>query len=239
MSACQQYQIRLELVSWASDDLPATDTPLESNIQGIILTGNVTQGVVEHFRNRGLKVVVLGNYDVPNVHTVEIDAFHAGGSVAKRVVEEGHKEIAYLLRQPAVFLEREYLMGLRDGLTLHGLELLSSRIIPVSETLTSYEVAAELLLKMKPRVTAVVSNSSSIAEGCFGEVRVRVQSDEKQIPMFYGISLSQMKPLNPRLALLGLASERCGCLAVTKLCQLVAGEEAPVYATVVRAEEWF
>lgn len=235
IDACQERGIRVELRSISSKDF-GSGSLLPSDIDGVILTGEVNQDLVDFLMSHGHRVVVLGNYNVTNVHTVELDTFRAGKSIAQRMLDDGHHSAAHFLRDPRNFNERQFLMGLRDSLETGGVTLPETRIFHIQKLTEGITGAVRSIMDANPQITAITSNSVNTAEACLSEIRSL--PGKKHIPMFYSIAALPGEPAPERCHLLDPGAARCGRLAVSKLCQIIDHPLETPYASVIQATGW-
>jgi len=236
MNACSQRKIRLEVKSIPPEEpLAEVDLPSE-NIDGVILTGDFQQDTVDFFLKFNPNLVLLGNYPFHHAHSVEIDVFGMGESTARRLVEDRHSNIVHLLRFPKNYYERQFLMGLRDGLEVHGIQLPASHILQITDLAGSIVDTAKLVCSLRPAITAVTSHAANITEACLTEIRC--QQGGRKVPAGFGVGMISGERPAPGLCLLDAGSERCGWLAVEKLCQIRDNPPPFPFASVLSPAGW-
>jgi LacI family transcriptional regulator len=237
MSACRERDVRLELVSLSSEEILADAVPAATlkETDGIILTGVLRQEIVNYFVDRGIKVVVLGNYDVCNVHRIEMDIVKCGGRIGERIVADGHKEVVGILGDHNNYYEREYLMGIRDVLELNGLHLPASHVFyaDYQNLFASVSKVVQKILTKHPKVTAIFSHAREFADTLQAEFRAQ---SSKKLPDIYLVKSSPKDSLSPHLRMLNLNLERCGRLAVSRLHGIIKAPESVIYSTVLEPE---
>ncbi len=218
MKACAHAKIRIEVRSLdAGQGLEKSGFSFKG-IDGVILTGNLTRSLVDTFRDAHPRLLLLGNYPCPEIPSIELDVFGNGEAMAARLAAEGHRHIAHILRFPRNYYERQFLMGLRDGLEARGLSLPANRILRIEDLTDSIVGAAEAIRGMRPPVTAIVSHAANIAMGCLTEIRC--QEGGKTSLSGYSVGMISGERDVPGLKLLDVGAERCGILAVRRLCEL-------------------
>lgn len=238
MSACSQRKIRLEIKSIQPDEiLSNADLPL-SETDGVILTGEFQKDAVDFFLNANPNTIILGNYPFPHVHRVELDVFGTGEITARRLVEDGHRHIVHLLRFPKNYYERQFLMGLRDGLEMYDIPLPSSHILRIENMAESITDIVDRILKIEPTPTAITSHASNIAEACLTEIRCRQGNRSGTSPIGYAVGLLSNERTRPELHILNMGLERCGWMAVERLCQIRDCPPPFPYASVLHAAGW-
>ncbi len=243
MEACQEKRIRLELASISSSDVLSGEIShaIPPETTGVILTGNLNQELVDRFRSQGLKLVALGNYDLSGINKIEVDIFRAGGMVARRAIERGHKEVAAVLGNPQNYFERHYLMGIRDTMEMEGLELPQSRVY-YSDDRDLFGSMAKIVDKMitaKTSPTAVICHAVNVAEAFLAEYRGHAKSrSNNQLPAIFGVKSSSKELPNPYISMLSINLEQSGRLAISELCQIAKNREHPVYSAVLGSVEW-
>lgn len=238
MSACNQRKIRLEVKSIQPDEILASAELAPSNLDGVILTGDLTKEMVDFFQQANSNLVLLGNYPFQHIHSVEIDVFGMGERVAQRLVEDGHKHIVHLQRFPKNYYDRQFLMGLRDGLEVHGIRLPASHVMQVAD-MTAAPLAAQQVREMQPAITAITSNASNIADSCLTEIRCQQGGGgRKGIPKGYAVGLLSNESSTMGLHIFSMGMERCGWLAVEKLCHIRDTPPPFPFASVLPAAGW-
>lgn len=235
--ACQKRGIRLDLRTVSSGAFFSGDW-IPGDIDGVIITGAVNQKQIDFLKERGLRVMVLGNYDVSDVHAVEIDTFRAGRTIAQRIVEDGHQSVACVLRDATNFNERQFLMGLHDGLHQAGIRLSEERVFCVKNLRESVVQAIRGIIALEPAATAAVTHAANTAEACLSEIRCHRSADRRPDPEFYSVAILPDEPAPKGLHLLQSDGARCGRLAVDRLRQIV--NQAPEFpsTTMLRMSGW-
>lgn len=238
MGACEERKIKLELKSFdvasASVSAPVSDFAAD----GVILTGDLNQESLEYFLKSHPKVVVLGNYSFFNVDRVEFDVFGIGEMIAENLVARGHKHVAHILRDPKNYFERQFLMGIRDGLEVHGLKLADSQVFRADNLFGSITKVAAQILESTPTPTAITCDASNVAEACLTEMRLHQARNNREVPEIYSMAISKYDRAPAGVHLLNLGLERCGWLAVERLCQIFDTSSPFPFSSVVQPTGW-
>jgi DNA-binding LacI/PurR family transcriptional regulator len=114
---------------------------------------------------RGLPVVLCDwqeNEASLQIPQVSVDFRHAGSLAAQHLIEAGHRQIAIIFDEPQQTLRFE---GFQATLLEAGIELPSSMIQRGNSTLESGYTAAQKLLAVSPRPTAIFATTDWMALG--------------------------------------------------------------------------
>ncbi|MBI4025410.1 MAG: LacI family DNA-binding transcriptional regulator [Verrucomicrobia bacterium] len=143
---------------------------LYPKVDGLLLKGSLPKDFVKQVAAK--KPVVLLATTVPEAQVSEVsDDGHAGiFSTTAYLVEQGHRHIAYALRDENPHNERfhQRYLGYRDALAASGLKIPASyETIPstarLSSEIKSYAGLWDILWALKPRPTAIVCNADLTA----------------------------------------------------------------------------
>jgi len=236
MQACEQRDIRLEVKSISKSDNLAAYNSEDFRMDGNILTGELDRAMVERFLEINPRTIVLGNYRFPHVHSVELDVFGMGETVADQLVKDGHQRVAHLLRDPKSYYERQFLMGLLDGLSIHGIH--PPQQLQVDNLFESVSATVGAIRKMRTPVTAVTSAVPNVSQACLNEMRVHQADNTVPLPIFYTTNMISEEHSTPSLRIIDAGLQRCGILAVERLSQIHASTSSFPFAAIVPAAGW-
>ncbi|MEU1538778.1 LacI family DNA-binding transcriptional regulator [Actinacidiphila glaucinigra] len=96
---------------------------------------------------------------------VDVDGAAGVGAAVDHLVARGHREIAFLGMEEGSGPGQDRLLGWRLAMGRHGLVARNSARSP--DTIDDSAVAAAELLRARPRPTAVVAASDTLALGCY------------------------------------------------------------------------
>jgi LacI family transcriptional regulator len=136
--------------------------------QGIIFDSFNPDASYREAAQFGLACVSVNHY-TPLFTSVVSNNFDGAYQVAKRLIEAGHKKIAFILGKSSHQTNMERLSGIRTLYTALDLYLRPKYLIPSDWTFTSGAEAAEKILAMKSaeRPTAVFAFNDDLAYGCY------------------------------------------------------------------------
>jgi LacI family transcriptional regulator len=145
-----------------------TETILGAVPQGIIFDSFNPDASYREATRFGLACVSVNHY-TPLFTSVVSNNFDGAYQVAKRLIEAGHKKIAFILGKSSHQTNMERLSGIRTLYTALELYLRPKYLIPSDWTFTSGAEAAEKILAMKSveRPTAVFAFNDDLAYGCY------------------------------------------------------------------------
>ncbi|MDR2303510.1 MAG: GntR family transcriptional regulator [Treponema sp.] len=136
--------------------------------QGIIFDSFNPDASYRESARFGLACVSVNHY-TPLFTSIVSNNFDGAYQVAKRLIEAGHKKIAFILGKSSHQTNMERLSGIRTLYTALDLYLRPKYLIPSDWTFTSGTKAAEKILAMKSsdRPTAVFAFNDDLAYGCY------------------------------------------------------------------------
>jgi LacI family transcriptional regulator len=145
-----------------------TETIRGATPQGIIFDSFNPDASYREAAQFGLPCVSVNHY-TPLFTSIVSNNFDGAYQVAKRLVEAGHKKIAFVLGKSSHQTNMERLSGIRTLYTALDLYLRPKYLIPSDWTFTSGTEAAEKILAMKSseRPTAVFAFNDDLAYGCY------------------------------------------------------------------------
>jgi LacI family transcriptional regulator len=136
--------------------------------QGIIFDSFNPDAYYREAARFGLACVSVNHY-TPLFTSIVSNNFDGAYRVTKRLIEAGHKRIAFVLGKSSHQTNMERLSGIRTLYTALDLYLRPKYLIPSDWTFTSGAEAAEKILAMKSaeRPTAVFAFNDDLAYGCY------------------------------------------------------------------------
>jgi LacI family transcriptional regulator len=145
-----------------------TETIRGAMPQGIIFDSFNPDASYRESAQFGLACVSVNHY-TPLFTSIVSNNFDGAYQVAKRLIEAGHKKIAFILGKSSHQTNMERLSGIRTLYTALDLYLRPKYLIPSDWTFGSGTEAAEKILAMKSseRPTAVFAFNDDLAYGCY------------------------------------------------------------------------
>ncbi len=163
---------------------PATElaqlhTLIANRVGTIIVAGS---GYVDHssqaaarreldmFRRNGGRAAAIGRHHL-GVDSVRPDNVAGGESIARHLVELGHRRIAIASGSPELTTVADRLQGICRVLDAHGIEPRDRPIVEVEFTLEGGRAAAGRIIDEHPDVTAVIALNDAMAIGVLSVLR--------------------------------------------------------------------
>lgn len=193
----------------------------------ILLNGRLPVGLVAE-TPRGAKpppIVVaceyLTNRDLP---TVQIDNIEAARKATEHLIDQGHRRIGFITGPMWNVLSRDRLHGYRDALLDNGLAFDESLVVSGNFSIPSGIAAAQLLLGLAKRPTAIFASNDEMAFGAIRAARdlgLRVPRD-LSVMGFDDIRFSAY--VDPPLTTVRQPGLEIGRTAMTMLLRILNGE---------------
>ncbi len=141
---------------------------LDEGVDGVILSAplNTSQRVRELLRERGaIGVAVADTEPHPQLSCVKIDDFAVARAMTEHLIAAGHRHIGFIAGDPRQSDSHARLAGFRAAMTGAGLDHAPDLVAQGHYTYHSGLVAAERLLAVHPRVTAIFASNDDMAAG--------------------------------------------------------------------------
>ncbi len=142
-------------------DSPLFERPMIDGILFADIDNDIN--VVKRAINRGLPTLVLNNYLKQPVNCISIDNYQAAIDAVERLVTLGHHRIATIAGEQMTQAGQNRLMGFCDALETIGIAIPKSYIAYGNFLRTPARKAAERLLAMKDRPSAIFAASDVMA----------------------------------------------------------------------------
>lgn len=142
-------------------DSPLFERPM---VDGILFADiDNDMNVVKRAINRGLPVMVLNNYLKQPVNCIAVDNYQAAVDAVEKLATLGHQRIAAIAGEQMTQAGQTRLMGFCDALEAIGLKIPKQYITYGNFLRTPARKAAERLLSLKDRPTAIFAASDVMA----------------------------------------------------------------------------
>jgi LacI family transcriptional regulator len=170
------------------------------------------------YREAGGRVAVIGRHHV-GADAVLPDNVAGGRSVARHVLELGHRRIALVSGSLQLTTIADRLAGIDEAFADHGLSREDAVLIEAPFTREGGRAAAEQLLDRHPDVTAVIALNDDMAIGVLSVLRSRGVSvpQEMSVTGFDDVAVAQ--DLSPSLTTVRLPMMQFGEMAVALALQ--------------------
>jgi LacI family transcriptional regulator len=124
------------------------------------------------FRRNGGRVAAIGRHHL-GVDAVRPDNVAGGESIARHIVDLGHRRIAIATGSPALTTVADRLQGIHRVLDEHEIEAQHRPVIEVPFTLRGGRAAGERILDEHPEVTAILALNDAMAIGLLSALRAQ------------------------------------------------------------------
>ncbi len=149
-----------------TDDEEAADMLIESNVDGVILPAPLgdCQPLVDKLRKANIAMIAAGSIrPAPSLPSIGIDDFGAAREMTLHLVSLGHRRIGHISGKPNHAAKGLRLDGYKSALKQVGIEVDESLIVGGNFTYHSGLEAAEQLLALEDRPTAVFASNDDMA----------------------------------------------------------------------------
>lgn len=181
---------------------------------------------LESFSKRGAAIVTMGRHLFPSL-AVEVNNEQAVRDATEYLISLGHRSIAYVSGPAHVTTSELRLRGFRAALEAHNLELDQEFVLPGSYTYTSGLIAAEHVVSLTHKPTAILASNDMMAIGCavgLRQVGWRIPSDVSLM------GIDDITPavfVDPPLSTVALPLYKQGAIGMEYLVKLRNGAVSP------------
>lgn len=205
---------------------------------GVILTPSVSEDdrLADLLRQTDCAFIRIASVELDDRAHMIISNDRLGGlAAARHLTELGHTDIAFISGRPGFRSSEERRAGLEEGLREAGLELLPHFTFEGAYTFDSGLAAAERMLSLKNKPTAVFAANDEMAAGVLQAVRSRGLSVPADLSVMGYDDFNVATAVSPRLTTIHTPTWEIGRLAAAKLMH--TREENPQF-TVDETEPW-
>ncbi|MGA9658505.1 MAG: LacI family DNA-binding transcriptional regulator [Asticcacaulis sp.] len=167
-SSQSNAQLLIESCVGPEGAAPALEKMKQSGCDGVILSSPLSDStrVAAMLRDMNMPFVgVAMSRPDPEVSCVAIDDFKAAGAMTRRLIELGHCEIGFIKGPANAYASQMRYQGFEDAMHKAGLDIQPDFIGQGSFTYRSGFDAAERLLAVKTRPTAIFASNDDMAAG--------------------------------------------------------------------------
>lgn len=138
---------------------------LESGVDGIILSPPLcdSQPLLDMITATGTLLIVVANWQPTGVSVVRIDDQEAAASMTRHILSLGHKRIGFIVGNPTHKASEQRLLGFRGAIAAAGLDWTDALVAQGQFTYRSGLAAAEVLLDLPDRPTAIFASNDDMA----------------------------------------------------------------------------
>lgn len=165
-------------------------------VDGVILMYSVIDnGILEIVKEMRIPAIIIGKpIETDGILYVDNDNVDASCKVTKRLIEKGHKKIAFISGPFKFVVSLDRLDGYRSALIQNGLEFDKNYIIEGEFSRDSGFESMEKLLSLKERPTALVLTDDVMAFGAIDAIkqaRLRIPEDIEMVS-FNNVPLAEL-----------------------------------------------
>ncbi len=212
---------------------------LERNVDGVIIAGKVSPGLIDFIDSFGLPVVLV-DYQTPKKQHSAVLMDNRGGahSAVEHLIAAGHRAIGFIggdLGHPSI---TERLLGYREALEEHGLARDSLLVSGNEPELRSEDGAnaTKKLLERGVKPTAIFAANDAMAIGSLRYLRQRGVRVPQDIAIVGFDDIEMSLHVDPPLTTVRVFKEEMGKLAVIRLVDMIKSKQRLVVTTLVPVE---
>jgi len=196
---------------------------LGRGVDALVLIGTAREAeIYDLLRRRGLPFVLVWNYrkDWPGV-CVGFDNRAAAREIAGRVLALGHRRIA-MISGITAWNDRaaDRVLGVQEALSAAGLALEAPRLVEAEYTLEAGREAAERLLALEPRPSAIICGNDVLAVGAIQGVRALGLAVPRDVSVTGFDNIELARVVEPALTTVHVPHRRMGRAAARLLLDM-------------------
>jgi LacI family transcriptional regulator len=193
---------------------------------GLFLIGSARpQSTYDFLRRRNIPYVLTWNLDDTNDHFVGFDNIGAAASIAEKVLEFGHREIAMIAGITSMNdRAADRVEGVKSAMRRASLDMQTFDVIETPYTFEDGARAFESLVKRNPRPTAVICGNDVLAVGAIRRAKALgfAVPGDISITGFDDIDIASF--VEPPLTTVHVPHRRMGTAAAQMLLRLIAND---------------
>ncbi len=149
----------------AAEEEAAVRDLLASGVEGIILSPPLcdSQALLDLITASGTLLIIVANYQPDDVSVVRIDDLEAAAAMTRHILSLGHTRIGFIVGDPAHRASGQRLAGFRAAMADARLDKVDEYIVQGAFTYRSGLFAAEKLIAMPERPTAIFASNDDMA----------------------------------------------------------------------------
>lgn len=159
---------------------------------------------------------------LPHVETANREAARA---MTERLIEQGHRRIAYVAGPAANVLEHDRFAGYREALEAHGLPFDAALVRPGDFSIRAGEEAALALLALPERPDAIFACNDAMAMGAIRALTAAGLSAPGDVSVAGFDDIEFAAAYNPSLTTVRQARTEIGARAAAMLVDLIEGRQ--------------
>ena len=208
---------------------------VQRNVDGFIYTTMFHREIQTPDYLKKQKVVLLDCVDANKVHqSVVPDEYQGATDAVQHLVDQGHRQIAFIGTSENTIAGNERLRAFKDVLKKNKIDLDSEYIVQVSDSnaIDGYE-GAQKLLSSKVRPTAIFCYTDRMAMGAYEAIADAKLSIPQDISVVgFDNQLNIADALRPPLTTVQLPHFEMGAWAATRLLEAIDPENSESLITI-------
>lgn len=149
-----------------SDAIDAIREMMKDAVDGILLAPPLSDSlsVLELLQQNDMPTVTIGTQRIEeNIPSVSIDDRRAAREMTRHIISLGHRRIGFVIGSPEQLASELRLRGFREAMEEAGLEVAGEWVVQGQFSYRSGLDAAEQLLALSPRPTAIFASNDDMA----------------------------------------------------------------------------
>lgn len=212
------------------------------NLEGIILTGEISRIVVNYLENKKVPFVLVGDIAQKQItenklEVIASDDYQGSCMAVKYLIDLAHKEIGLITGNLDQYVWGIRKKGYEDTLIDADIPIRQEYIIECSADKENEGYKAmEHILESNINLTAVFAGNDRYARGCYHALRDRGLKVPDDFSIIGFDNLDFSKELNPPLTTIDLKIEYSGELAILRLIYLKNHPDTKLKRHVIKSE---
>ncbi|MFQ5708978.1 MAG: LacI family DNA-binding transcriptional regulator [bacterium] len=204
---------------------------LEKNVDGVILAGKVPSKLIDYVQQMELPLVLVDYFTrASRTSRVLIDNYQGGCLAVDHLVQNGHRNIAFIGGDSSHPSIGERLQAYKECLKKHGLsgaEELVSCCEPYTGVNDGYEATQKLLARAVP-FTAIFASNDTMAIGAMQCLRQRNLKVPRDVSIVGFDDIEVCLQVEPHLTTIRVSKEELGAIAVRRIVEMIENKKMMV-----------
>ena len=188
----------------------------------ILMTVSEDQGYLQHEREHGTPMVFVDRTPVGiSADSVVVDNATGSGNAVAHLVSHGHKDIAYLGDNPAIFTAQQRRLGFVEGMAQAGANL--GAIVEDLRSEAAAREAVHAIMTARVRPTALYTSQNLVTIGAIRALRDLGLHREIALVGFDDFSLADL--IEPAITVIAQNPREMGTLAAERVFARIEGDD--------------
>ncbi|MGR5437036.1 LacI family DNA-binding transcriptional regulator [Vibrio owensii] len=215
------------------------DNMLSYNTSGLILcpTPNFDVRLLDTLKKRQLSIVLtVRPIDGTNLDFVGTDNFYGAQLVTKHLIDQGHRNIAFVGGEEGSVTRSSRLAGYMSKLMEHGITPNPDYILQAQSTRRGGADAMRYILQYRHKVTAVVCHQDVIAFGVMNALHSKGVFPGKDFAVTGFDDVPEASETFPSLTTVSVSAKEIGRRATMALVDRLEGNDEPARRIIISPE---